>query len=159
MKYNKKYDRYITEDGLVYRYDNNKHKMLLCSVINRKDGYKQVYTFFDGKQHNIYVHRLVYETFIDEIPEGYVIDHINTIRDDNRLSNLRCVTQKQNINNPITIKRMRAVKREYSKSQLSNSDFANKFIKHFGISVTDNKKLYHTEYVWYIRHGRKCRWE
>lgn len=33
------------------------------------------------------------------------IDHINTIRDDNRVENLRWVTHKENSNNPITLKR------------------------------------------------------
>jgi hypothetical protein len=41
---------------------------------------------------------------IGEIPEGMVIDHINTIRTDNRLENLRCVTHLENNNNPLTIK-------------------------------------------------------
>lgn len=44
-------------------------------------------------------HRLVYETFIGEIPEGKIIDHINGIRDDNRIENLRCISQSENMNN------------------------------------------------------------
>lgn len=47
-------------------------------------------------------HRLVWKTFVGKIPDGFVIDHINTIRDDNRLENLRCVTPKGNANNPLT---------------------------------------------------------
>lgn len=42
-------------------------------------------------------HRLVYLTFVGEIPDGYVIDHINGIRDDNRVENLRCITQSENM--------------------------------------------------------------
>ena len=51
----------------------------------------------DGKFYS--VHRLVYETFFGEIPEGMVIDHINGIRDDNRIENLRCITQSENAMN------------------------------------------------------------
>ena len=41
-------------------------------------------------------HRLVYETFVRPIPKGMVIDHINGIKDDNRLENLRCISQSEN---------------------------------------------------------------
>ncbi|EGP5587604.1 TPA: NUMOD4 motif-containing HNH endonuclease [Enterococcus faecium] len=43
------------------------------------------------------VHRLVYETFVDPIPEGYQIDHINEKRQDNRLVNLQVLTQAENV--------------------------------------------------------------
>ena len=52
-------------------------------------------------------HRFVYECFNGIIPEGMVIDHINTIRDDNRLENLRCVSARENSRNPITIQHLK----------------------------------------------------
>ena len=42
------------------------------------------------------VHRFVYECYNGIIPEGKVIDHINDIKNDNRLSNLQLMTQKDN---------------------------------------------------------------
>lgn len=45
------------------------------------------------------VHRLVAETFIGPIGKGLQIDHINRVRDDNRVSNLRIVTQSKNMRN------------------------------------------------------------
>lgn len=51
-----------------------------------------------------FVHRIVYELFVGKIPEGYEIDHIDTNRSNNRLDNLRCVTRKENNNNPLTKK-------------------------------------------------------
>lgn len=47
----------------------------------------------------ISIHRLVWETFNGEIPEGMVIDHIDGNRSNNALSNLRLVTQSENMNN------------------------------------------------------------
>jgi hypothetical protein len=44
-------------------------------------------------------HRLVWETFKGEIPEDYVIDHIDGNRSNNDLSNLRCITNSENMIN------------------------------------------------------------
>lgn len=52
-----------------------------------------------------YLHRLLWEAFIGEIPEGYEIDHIDGNPSNNVLQNLRIVTHKENMNNPNTIKR------------------------------------------------------
>ena len=48
-----------------------------------------------GQKH-CYVHRFVWECFNGVIPEGKVIDHINDIKDDNRLCNLQLMTQQEN---------------------------------------------------------------
>lgn len=52
----------------------------------------------------VYGHRLVWEVFLGEIPSGLELDHINADRGDNRLSNLRTLTHRQNCNNPESIK-------------------------------------------------------
>ncbi|EBW5988281.1 HNH endonuclease [Escherichia coli] len=46
-----------------------------------------------------YVHRVVWEIHHGEIPEGMVIDHINGNPSDNRIENLRCVSQQINLLN------------------------------------------------------------
>ena len=51
------------------------------------------------------VHRLVAIAFIDNPENKQYIDHINTIRIDNRIENLRWVTRSENSLNPITRKR------------------------------------------------------
>ena len=49
------------------------------------------------KGHKSYqVHRFIWECYNGVIPEGKVIDHINNIRDDNRLCNLQLTTQQEN---------------------------------------------------------------
>lgn len=44
-------------------------------------------------------HRIVWEMFNGVIPDGYEIDHINGVRDDNRIENLRLATRGQNSQN------------------------------------------------------------
>jgi hypothetical protein len=63
---------------------------------NHADGYISVKIF--GKSYM--AHRLIWMMYYKEdIPDGYVIDHINHIRDDNRIKNLRIVTTAENARN------------------------------------------------------------
>lgn len=54
------------------------------------------------------VHRIVCSAFHGEAPSSqHIVDHINTIRMDNRPINLRWLTKLENaLNNPITVKRI-----------------------------------------------------
>lgn len=60
-----------------------------------KEGYRQV-----GINRKRYcVHRIIWLMMYGEIREDLEIDHINGIRDDNRLENLRLVTAQKNLFN------------------------------------------------------------
>ena len=71
---------------------------------NNTDGYLYVSLYKDGVRKLFKVHRLVAEAFIPNPDNKPCIDHINTIRDDNRAENLRWCTQKENCNNELTRK-------------------------------------------------------
>lgn len=148
MKYNEKYGRWFTKGGLVYRYDSKQGKLVLCKQSDNSCLYK---ICLSSKGKPFLVHRAVYETFIGEIPTKFEIDHINTIRDDNRLENLRAVTHKENSNNQLT--------RQHRMKPHSDSEFGKKYFEHFGYSKTENKKQYWYEQTWYRRHNNKCSWE
>lgn len=69
-----------------------------------RDGYRRVNV--DGR--HAVVARIVYEVLVGPIPDGMEIDHVNTVRDDNRVENLRVVTHRDNLLNPLTRPRRRA---------------------------------------------------
>lgn len=86
----------VSRDGRIY---TNRHRVSPGSERGR--GY---YGITVGN-HTVYVHQLVYEVFVERVPEGMEIDHINADPHDNRVENLRVVTKSGNMRNPITRKR------------------------------------------------------
>ena len=69
------------------------------------NGYRGVY--INGKEWK--VARLIAKTFPEicgELFEGCEIDHVNTIRTDDRAENLRVCTHSENQNNPLTKKHL-----------------------------------------------------
>ena len=95
MKYNAKYKRYVSKDGLAFHIKDG--KLVKCSDMYH-NGYVKVYVNIDGiGKKRRFLHRMVYETFIGDIPEGYEIDHINNVKTDNRLSNLQLLTKADNL--------------------------------------------------------------
>ena len=100
--------------SLNYR-NTGKEKVL--KNIECSNGYLIVNLTKNGKQKIFKVHRLVAEAFIPN-PEGKpYIDHINTIRTDNRVSNLRWVTQKENCNNELSKKKYSENHREWNSEE------------------------------------------
>ena len=145
MIYNEKYKVYVNKDGVCLKYVRSRGRLELCGCPT-KQGY------ISCKQGLL--HRIMWETFVGEIPYGYEIDHIDNNRSNNALNNLQLVNHKQNIE--LSYKRGRKITDNNGRVW---SEFGRKFKEHFGITKQDNNKLYQREKAYYHNHNHKCRWE
>lgn len=83
---------------------------------NDSRGYLQIQLSNNDKvKKNFKIHRLVAQAFIPNPDNKPCIDHINTIRDDNRVENLRWVTHKENSNNELSIEHYKNVESHHNK--------------------------------------------
>src|SRR6266576_2122726 len=64
---------------------------------HKSQGYCRVVCTIAGQKVYGYAHRLVWQYFFGQIPDGLQPNHRNAIRDDNRPSNLELTTQSGNI--------------------------------------------------------------
>ncbi|EDP9631357.1 hypothetical protein AFK16_000939 [Salmonella enterica subsp. enterica] len=90
---------YFPETGLLFWNENNyrtfKNKQIknVCS----STGYGRIgYTNSNGKPCHLGAHQYVWMLYNGEIPDGFVIDHIDRNRTNNKVENLRLVTRSQN---------------------------------------------------------------
>jgi hypothetical protein len=67
-------------------------------------GYRVVSFTINGKVRKQLAHRVLYMLSRGRIPCGMVIDHINGVRSDNRLNNLRVLTKRENDQNRIKVR-------------------------------------------------------
>lgn len=70
-------------------------------------GYYYVILYKNNISKTCMVHILVAKAFIPNPENKPCIDHINTIRTDNRIENLRWVTHHENTQNPLTLKHIK----------------------------------------------------
>ena len=65
----------------------------LKAFLNSK-GYRRISLIYQGKDRKSFVHRLVLLAFVGE--SDLTVDHINGIKTDNRLENLRYISRREN---------------------------------------------------------------
>lgn len=110
-------ERVVKIEDSTYRassngYIINKQGRPLVGSENGK-GYCQHQIKINNRVKSYYTARLIYEAFNGKIPEGLEIDHIDGDPRNNKLENLRAVTHKENMNNPVTKARMKGHKRRF----------------------------------------------
>ena len=88
-------------------YDNKYQVSNLGNVRLKKDneilkqynckGYKYVTLNYENKNHNFRVHRLIAKTFLNDYSDDCVVMHLDNNPQNNKIENLKCGTQKENI--------------------------------------------------------------
>lgn len=93
-----RFDYYISSYGRV----KNKDGKILRPDVNSL-GYARVTLYSEDYKKREFIHRLVAKYFITNPLNKPNIDHIDTNPKNNYVENLRWCTQKENINNPISL--------------------------------------------------------
>ena len=84
---------YITNDGAIYSIKNN----IIMKRTNDGHDYLKVNIWYEGEKHYQKIHKLVYAAWNSHEQEGKVIDHIDGKKYNNHISNLRLITNSENI--------------------------------------------------------------
>ena len=94
---------FITSYGRVW--SNLRGGHWLIPTINKRGNHQRYYVNL-GRKNRFYVHQLVAQAFLPN-PNNYtVIDHIDGNGLNNKVENLRWITQPDNLENPITVQRI-----------------------------------------------------
>lgn len=83
---------YISVDGNIFSKKTNKY----LKPSYDSGGYLQIVLKINGSYKSFRVHRLLALTFIENPQNKPCVNHINAIRDDNRIENLEWCTHKEN---------------------------------------------------------------
>lgn len=84
----------VSSLGLVKSFHQSSEGKLMSMKIN-KNGYGQFMLHLNGVHKALYIHKLMWETFIGEVPPGSSVDHINSVRLANTLDNLQLLTHAE----------------------------------------------------------------
>ena len=122
-------EHFYYKDGKLFsKYFKSNRKIDAEVGIKNRYGYKSA----KFQKNTFYVHRLIWCLLNGDL-KGMDIDHINGIRDDNRIENLRLVTKTQNNRNLQTAK-------VNSKTQLLGASYK-KSMKKYVAQITTNYKV------------------
>jgi len=81
------------DDGRIYSHKRDKY---LTPLLNRDRGYYQIKLSKDNTTITYRVHKLIAITYIPNPENKPVVDHINRIKTDNSITNLRWATLSEN---------------------------------------------------------------
>lgn len=93
-------DYFINKSGDVFSFAPRANRGRPESPVRKKAwfsrGYPSVSLAREGKDFKKYIHNLVLEAYIGPRPQGYQCRHLNGVKTDNRLENLKWGTRSEN---------------------------------------------------------------
>ena len=87
------------------------NKFLRCPL-SKQDNYFRVSLSKNGKAYTFLIHRLIATHFIPNTENKELVDHINRVRTDNRIENLRWATHSEN-NQNFPLQKNNKLKQQY----------------------------------------------
>lgn len=114
---------------------------VLIKTWKNSSGYIIADLWKNGKTVKYTIHRLVAEAFIPNPQNKPCIDHINAIKEDNRVENLRWTTHQENMNNPLTKKKLSDTHKNKKQDWLHTEETYKKISKSLkGRKINDETK-------------------
>jgi len=109
------------------------HKEIIVSTNSKARGYVKFPAHKDGKRYNLLFHRIIAEAWIPNPNNFPDVNHINAIRDDNRIENLEWVTHSMNIRHAYKMGN------KNQKGEKNNSAKINQ-------NIANNIRIYHEQF-------------
>lgn len=131
------YGRVKSIDRVLSNGKKRKSKFLYIHKIN---GYPTVSLCKDYKQRNYKIHRLVAQAFIPNPENKPCVDHIDTDRENNVVSNLRWVTYQENTDNPLSSKSQKEAVSNSGCKKVAQYDKSNKLLNIFHSAAQAGKE-------------------
>jgi hypothetical protein len=132
----KNYERLymISNNGRIYSLAKN---IIKKTFINKQTGYPTTSLYKDKMKKTFNIHRLVAQAFIPNPENKQQVNHINEVRNDNRVENLEWVTPRENaIHNNGHIRRGIKIKKKVIQLNMDGV-----FIKTWDSATDASKKL------------------
>ncbi|MBP1971602.1 hypothetical protein J2Z83_003753 [Virgibacillus natechei] len=92
----------VSNKGRMLSFKDNDKPLILKTFFNHS-GYVRVNLMKESKLKQVFVHRLVAESFLREFKEGYSVNHKDGNKANNIIKNLEMVTQKENVNHSLYV--------------------------------------------------------
>lgn len=97
------FGRIICHERYIIAKNGHKHYLKRRLIKTKQSkGYHSVALHINSKRKRFYIHRLVAQAFIPNPNNKPCVDHIDCNIDNNKVENLRWVTQLENVHNPLT---------------------------------------------------------
>jgi hypothetical protein len=96
---------YATPVGEIWTYSSKRKCYLQITQQTQKTGYKVFQPYISGKRVVRFVHIVMMETFVSPRPLGMQVDHIDHVRDNNKIENLQWITVSENLKRRLPYKR------------------------------------------------------